>query len=75
MDELVVQEQNVENYLGKDIRRFESLVKSKSRSRIRIDGRDKREPQHSDVIQYILEQYKESRKLAGLYVTKLKPDI
>ena len=52
-----------ESYLGKDKLRFTSLVTTKSRSRIRINGYEKREPSHNDVLKHLLENYYSTRPL------------
>lgn len=55
-----IDEEAIDDFLGKDKVRFESIVKSKSRSRIRINKKTKKEPTHIEVIQYIKEHYYES---------------
>ena len=53
-------ESQVEN---KDIRHFEALVDSKSRSIIRIDGSVKTKPRHRDVAQYLIGKYPIAKQL------------
>ena len=65
----------MDKYIGKDTLRFEALVKSKSKSRIRIDGREKKEPRHGEVIRYVLENYEVAQELAEMYVRKLDENI
>ena len=50
-----IQEDKIENILGKDKLKFEALVNTKSKSRIRINKYDKREPTHLEVVKYIKE--------------------
>ena len=50
--------------LGKDKVRFEALVDSKSKSRIRIDGSQKSLPSHRAVVEYLFENYSVSRVIA-----------
>ena len=69
-----IQEKDVDNYLGKDRLRFEALVKSKSKSRIRIDGSNKKEPTHADVMRFIFSKYEYSRILADDFIQKLSRD-
>lgn len=48
-----IEEKNIANYLGKDKNRFNSLVDSKSRSRIKLLLKDKKEPKHTDVLRHL----------------------
>jgi len=41
------------NYLGNDKVRFNSLVNSKSKSRIRVNKKIKKEPTHIEMLKYI----------------------
>lgn len=52
-----LKEENIATYLGNDKVRFNSLVNTKSKSRIRIDKKSKKEPTHLEVIKYIKENY------------------
>lgn len=52
-----INENNISSYLGKDIKRFNSLVDSKSRSRIRVNKYSKKEPTHLEVAKYIKSKY------------------
>jgi len=52
-------ESNIDSYLGNDMVRFESLINSKSRSRIRINKKEKKEPTHLEMIQYLYLNYLE----------------
>lgn len=52
-----VKEEDIDSYLGKDKMRFKSLVDSKSKSRIRINKYEKKEPTHLEVIEYIHDNY------------------
>lgn len=49
-----VNEADIDGFLGKDKRRFESLITTKSRSLIRIDGSVKRLPTHIEVLSELL---------------------
>lgn len=53
-----IPEEKINSYLGKDKQRFESLVNSKSTSRIRIDSKEKKEPKHLEVLTHIINFYK-----------------
>ena len=68
-----IDDDKVLTYLGKDKMRFDSLVKSKSRSRIRIDGSKKKEPRQDDVIKYVFSRYTDAKKTAMNYIEKLNP--
>ncbi len=46
-------EQNIKNYLGKDYNRLKSLVRTKSKSIVRLDGKNKVRPMHEEVLAYI----------------------
>lgn len=48
-----INENNIDDMLGNDIVRYNALVDSKSTSRIRIDGKVKKEPKHTDVMRYL----------------------
>lgn len=54
-----IDENKIESYLGNDKVKFNSLVDSKSKSRIRIDGKNKKEPTHLNVMKFLLENYYE----------------
>jgi hypothetical protein len=55
-----IDEVNINSLLGNDKVRFDSIVKTKSRSRIRINKKIKKEPTHIEVIKYIKEYYKKN---------------
>ena len=65
----------VMEYLGKDMRRMKALVDSKSRSAIRIDPSTKKNPPHSDVVRYLFNNFPESEKIASQIIMKLQPAI
>ena len=70
-----VNESQLAAYNGKDIRRFNALVDSKSKSIIRIDGTTKNRPTHSDVVRYLLSQYPDIvTKTASNFIRILTPD-
>lgn len=50
-------ESKLDGYLGNDKVRFQSLVDTKSRSRIRIDKINAKEPTHLDVLEYLKSNY------------------
>lgn len=54
-----VTEDKIEEFLGKDKNKFYSLVNTKSRSRIRIDKYEKKEPTHLEVMKYLKENMRE----------------
>lgn len=64
-------ESQVEN---KDIRHFEALVDSKSRSIIRIDGSIKAKPKHKDVAQYLIGKYPIAKTIAKRFIDRLTED-
>ena len=48
-----IKEDKINDYLGNDKVRFKSLVITKSKSRIRIDKYNKKEPTHLEVMKYL----------------------
>lgn len=48
-----VNEADIDSYLGKDILRFNGLVDTRSRSRIRIHLNDKKEPTHREMLEHL----------------------
>ena len=64
-------ESQVEN---RDIRHFEALVDSKSRSIIRIDGSVKTKPRHRDVAQYLIGKYPIAKTIAKRFLDRLTED-
>lgn len=54
------EEENIESYLGNDKVRFNSIVNSKSKSRIRINKKIKKEPTHLEMLKYIKLYHSES---------------
>lgn len=52
-----VAESRIREYLGKDKMLWNSLVDTKSRSRIRIKSDDVKLPTHTDVLKYLKEEY------------------
>ncbi|MDR3601046.1 MAG: hypothetical protein P4L49_11300 [Desulfosporosinus sp.] len=53
---------NLESYLGADLRRLNSIVRTKSKSIVRIDKKNKQMPTHEEVLEYINKQYHEEIK-------------
>lgn len=52
-----LEEKNINSYLGNDEMRFKSLVNTKSRSRVRLYKKRKKEPTHLDILKYIYSNY------------------
>lgn len=52
-----VRESKVEQYLGKDLVLWKSLVDTKSKSLIRITNKDKGQPTHLEVLKFLRKQY------------------
>ncbi|MFA6807555.1 MAG: HipA domain-containing protein [Eubacteriales bacterium] len=50
-------EQNLENYLGNDLNRLNSIVRTKSKSIVRINEKEKKRPTHEEVVTYLSKQY------------------
>lgn len=71
-----VHDEQLNGLLGKDKRQFDSLVDSKSRSIIRIDGSSKQKPKHSDVVRYLLKTYpKTTYGIGTRFLNKLNDNI
>lgn len=54
-----VLERKIDQYLGNDLVLWKSLIDTKSKSIIRITGRDRKQPTHLEVIKYVRENYYE----------------
>lgn len=52
-----IKDDDVNNYLGKDRVRFNALVNSKSKSRIKIDCKRSKEPTHLEVFKYVYSKF------------------
>ena len=52
-----VKEDKIDQYLGKDMRLWRSLIDTKSRSLIRISVSDEKQPTHLDVLKYLRQNY------------------
>lgn len=59
-----VNDTEAEQLLKNDRRRIEALVNTKSRSLIRIDPVCKKSPLHSDVVRYLLKNFRHSAEIA-----------
>ena len=70
-----VNEHQVEQYSDNDIRRFESLVDSKSKSIIRIDGTIKSLPRHRDVVRHLVKTYPVTRTIAKRFLENLNATV
>lgn len=70
-----VKESDVDAYLGRDQLKFESLVDSKSKSRIRIDGTKKAIPSHKEMVMYLLEKYPVARSISERFVDRLNKEV
>lgn len=70
-----INDEELTQLLGKDVRRFEALVDSKSRSRIRLDGFKKTLPTHREVVKYLLGKYPISRIIARNFVKNLTKEV
>ena len=66
-----INDMQVEQYLGRDHNRIQSLIDSKSRSMIRIDGNYKKKPLHSEVVRYLLKTYPETKIVSDKFIESL----
>ena len=69
-----IDEEEISELLGNDKVRFESVVDSKSRSLIRINGNKKSLPSHREVVRYLLKNYGATREIVRDFVRKLLPE-
>ena len=69
-----VNDSQVATYFGKDTLRFNALVDSKSKSRIRIDGSKKALPTHKEVAQYLIDTYPAARTIANRFISNLNEE-
>lgn len=69
-----VTDKQINQYLGKDKARFLSLVDTKSRSAIRIEGNSKKEPTHSDVIRFLVKHFPYASEAATNVLSRLNED-
>ena len=70
-----VNERQVEQYSDNDVRRFESLVDSKSKSIIRTDGTIKSLPRHRDVVRHLVKTYPVTRTIAKRFLENLNATV
>lgn len=66
-----INEDRLDEYLGKDRNRLNALVDTKSRSAIRIDPSIKKGPKHSDVVKYLFDKYPKSKMIADNMIEKM----
>lgn len=59
-----IKEEDVSDYMGKDINRFNALVDSKSKSIIRIHPFDKQRPTHREMVTYLIGNHSEALEYA-----------
>lgn len=69
-----IRDNDAENYLGKDTRRFNALTDTKSRSMIRIDGFRKKHPTHAEVVTELLKTYPEAYDISKWFISRLNAD-
>ena len=69
-----VREDQITDYLGKDVMKFDSLVDGKSRSIVRIDPFKKRRPRHSEVVRYLLSEFPSTKEIAVSFLETLCVD-
>lgn len=56
---------------GKDLRPFQALADTKSRSIIRIDGFQKKQPPHREVVRHLLAEYPETLEICKRFLERL----
>lgn len=70
-----VNDSQLDKMFGKDPGPFNALVNTKSRSIIRIDGCRKAQPQHKEVVKYLLLEYPETHDICKRFLQKLNYEI
>lgn len=70
-----VNEKIIQEFLGKDITRFEALTNTKSRSMIRIDGFKKKRPTHVEVVEELIKRYPETVEICKLIISKMSDEV
>ena len=66
-----VKDEDILGFLGKDKNRFNSLVDSKSRSLIRVEGFNKQVPTHKEVVRYLLKNFSVTKEIARNFLEQL----
>lgn len=66
-----VNESQLAAYSGQDVKRFDALVDSKSKSMIRVDGTVKKRPSHSEVVRYLLKEHADAEAIATDSISRL----
>lgn len=69
-----VNEAKVKQMLGPDPGPFAALTDSKSRSLIRIDGSQKKQPRHREVVQFLMENYPSAYEIGKRFVDSFNFD-
>lgn len=70
-----VNDLQVDDYLGRDLVKINSLIDTKSRSTIRIDSYKRKCPMHSDVVRYLMGKYPHAINTAERFIGKLDSGI
>ena len=71
----LVKESEIKSYLGADKVRFKSLVDTKSRTMVRIDGKNKNKPTHKEMLIHLRENYyNETKDFVKYVVQKLNDE-
>lgn len=52
-----LEDEKIDSYLGNDKMKFNSLVNTKSKSRVRLDKKNKKETTHLEIVKYICRHY------------------
>ena len=70
-----VPEKQISKFETKDTKPFEALTDSKSVSMIRIDGKNKNKPRHSDVMRYLLNTYPATEVIIKRVIERLNDNV
>ena len=71
-----LEDEKIDSYLGNDKMKFNSLVNTKSKSRVRLDKKNKKETTHLEIVKYICRHYYSSViELVNIININLTEDI
>lgn len=69
-----IKESDIDSYLGKDLKKADALVTTKSRTRIRLNPLIKKEPTHIEVLEY-LNKAEEYNNYCRIFVKKINQTL
>lgn len=70
-----IMDSQIEQYFGRDSLKVNSLVDTKSRSIIRVNPYEKKQPRHSEVVRYLVRKYPYTKQKAEEILEKLTNEL